>query len=76
MPDCLNPASGELLQTIEVPAPQVTACAFGGPELNKLYITTARIGLGDETLAKYPHAGSLFVAEPGVTGYEAFEFKG
>lgn len=71
-----NPTSGELLQTIEVPSPQVTACAFGGPELDQLYITSARNNLDEETLAKYPHAGGLFVAEPGVQGIEAYEFKG
>lgn len=71
-----NPVSGQLLQTIEIPAPQVTACAFSGPNLDRLYITTARNNLDEATLAQYPHAGSLFVVEPGVQGLEAFEFKG
>jgi sugar lactone lactonase YvrE len=71
-----NPTKGELLQTIEVPALQVTACAFGGPNLDQLYITTARHNLDEATLAKYPHAGGLFVVEPGAQGIEAYEFKG
>ena len=71
-----NPTSGDLLQTIEIPALQVTACAFGGPNLDQLYITTARNDLDEATLAKYPHAGGLFMVEPGVQGIEAYEFKG
>ena len=44
--------------------------------LDELYITSARIGLSDEALAKQPHAGSIFVARPGVRGLPAFEFAG
>lgn len=71
-----DPTSGELLQTISVPATQVTACAFGGPDLDQLYITTARIRLDEQALADQPHAGGLFRARPGVRGVEAYEFAG
>ena len=73
---CWDPQRAELLETVMVPAPQVTACAFGGPNLDQLYITTARNGLDDATLAEYPHAGSLFLAAPGARGVPAFAFKG
>jgi sugar lactone lactonase YvrE len=71
-----DPASGQLLQSIELPVSQVTACAFGGPNLDELYITSARIGLDDAALAGEPLAGGLFKARPGVKGTEAFEFAG
>jgi sugar lactone lactonase YvrE len=71
-----DPASGRFLQSIELPVSQVTACAFGGPNLDELYITSARIGLDTATLAREPLAGGLFVARPGVKGTEAFEFAG
>ena len=71
-----NPASGELIGTIHVPASQVTACAFGGPDLSDLYITTARFELDEEALQQEPAAGGLFVATPGVKGVKAFEFAG
>jgi sugar lactone lactonase YvrE len=71
-----NPVSGELLQVVEVPAPNVTSCAFSGPNLDQLYITTARNGLSEELLAKHPLAGGLFRAEVGVTGLPAFGFAG
>jgi len=73
---CWDPVRAELVETIRVPAPQVTACAFGGPNLDQLYITTARNGLDDATLAEYPHAGSLFVVTPGARGVPAFAFNG
>ncbi len=73
---CWNPESGELLRTIDVPAKNVTSCAFGDNDLGTLYITTARIGTGEEDLKKFPHAGGLFKVRPGVKGVEAFFFKG
>ncbi|MFR0352393.1 SMP-30/gluconolactonase/LRE family protein [Streptomyces sediminimaris] len=52
---------GELDRAIELPTPRVTACAFGGPDLTDLYITTARVGL----VRPHPLAGSLLVV-PGA----------
>ncbi|MCX7804455.1 MAG: SMP-30/gluconolactonase/LRE family protein, partial [Planctomycetota bacterium] len=71
-----DPKSGRLLQTIKVPADLTTSCAFGGPGMDVLYITTARTGLKPETLASQPHAGGIFAVRPGVAGIEAFEFAG
>lgn len=71
-----NPESGELIQRIDVPALNVTACAFGGENLEKLYITTASVGMSEEQLEEYPLAGSLFVAEPGVRGVPADFYRG
>lgn len=52
---------GTLDHVITLPTPRVTACAFGGPDLTDLYITTARVGLD----APHPVAGSLLVV-PGA----------
>ncbi len=71
-----NPESGELLNTIQLPVSQVTACAFGGPNLDELYITCARTGLSDEELTTQPLAGSLFKAKPGVKGLAPNRYKG
>lgn len=71
-----NPETGEALQTVRVPAPNTSACAFGGPNLDQLYITTARHHVDAATLAQYPLTGGLFVADVGVKGVEAFEFGG
>ena len=66
-----DPRTGQQLATVTVPTPLVTSCAFGGPRLDRLYITTARRDATATTLA-----GGLFCAEVGVKGLEAFEFAG
>jgi len=71
-----NPADGSLLATVPVPADRVTCPAFGGSDLDVLYITTARFGVDEETLARQPHAGSLFALRPGVCGLPSHEFAG
>ena len=63
-----NPNTGELLQKIDVPALNVTALAFGGENLDELYITTASLWMPDGEGDKYPEAGKTFVIKPGVKG--------
>ena len=69
-----SPETGELLATIEVPAPLVTSCAFGDSDLSTLYITTARTDLNDEQQTMYPHSGGVFSAKPGVRGVAPYLF--
>lgn len=71
----VDPVKGELLGEITVPARRVTSCAFGGEELNRLYITTSRPAREAE-LEGQPHAGGLFVAETPVRGLPANAFAG
>ena len=72
---CFNPENGELLRKIEVPAKNVTSCAFGGDDLGTLYITTARESTSDEDLEHFPHAGGVFKVRPGVKGVKAHFFN-
>lgn len=64
---------GKLDQVVELPVKKVTACTFGGLNLDELFITTSREGLqpGDQ-----PPAGSLFRADAGVRGVPVREFAG
>ena len=64
---------GVLDEVVELPVTKVTACTFGGPKLEELFITTSREGLepGDE-----PLAGSLFRAPVGGRGLPTREFAG
>ena len=64
---------GTLDAVVEVPPAQVTACAFGGPGLDELYITTSREGLPDDA---DPQAGALFRVKPGVRGLPLGTFAG
>ena len=59
---------GKKASHIDVPVPTATCMAFGGPDLDRLFITTAKKGLSPGQLAKYPEAGDLFVVEAGVRG--------
>jgi sugar lactone lactonase YvrE len=71
-----DPGTGEVLEMVPVPAGNVTSCAFGGPSLDRLYITTARQKLDAEALARHPHSGGLFAVTPGVHGLPAGEYGG
>jgi len=71
-----NPDTSEVMETIEVPATDPTACAFGGENLDELYITTARTGLTEEQLHREPHSGGLFRVKPGSVGTLTYRFKG
>lgn len=68
-----DPATGERTAYVEVPAANVTSCAFGGPDLRTLFITTASGGREHPGL---PHSGCLFTCRPGVTGLQPHRFKG
>ena len=71
-----HPADGSLLQTIPLPVSRVTACAFGGPGLDQLFITSASQGMSPADWQQEPHAGGLFVCEPGVRGVPSYRFGG
>lgn len=73
---CWDPVSGDLLELIDVPAPHVSSCAFGGPALDTLFITTARHEMDAAALEKYPLSGGLFAVQPGVRGVEAAFYEG
>lgn len=65
---------GSELSVVRLPVVQPSACAFGGPQLDRLFITSARDGLNlvDDDLD-----GSLFVIDdPGVAGLPATPFGG
>ena len=70
-----DPETGKLIRKIEVPAKNVTSCAFGDNDLGTLYITTARENTSDKDLERFPHAGGVFKIRPGVKGVNAFYFN-
>jgi len=71
-----DPATGRLLQRIGLPASRVTSCAFGGPGLDELYVTTAWTRLDPDRRSAQPLAGGLFRVRPGVKGVPAAAFAG
>ncbi|HZG45679.1 MAG TPA: SMP-30/gluconolactonase/LRE family protein, partial [Allosphingosinicella sp.] len=68
--------AGQRLAELRVPAQRPTSCAFGGPDLDQLFITTASRDLTAEERARQPCAGGLFMTSPGVTGLAEPLFAG
>jgi sugar lactone lactonase YvrE len=67
---------GRLLQRVKVPTAMVSSCAFAGPDLDVLCITSASGGLMKRQHEEQPHAGAIFVCSPGVQGLPAAQFNG
>ena len=63
-----NPETGQLLTKIDVPAPQITSCAFAGEDLNYLMITTARENMSTSALEQFPSSGDVFIAKTEING--------
>lgn len=71
-----DPKTGRQIAKIELPVARVTACCFGGDQLDELYLTTASTRLDAAALARQPLAGALFRVKPGVGGFAPFEYRG
>lgn len=68
--------NGRIDLEVQVPAQNVTSCAFGGENLGHLYITTARLTLSEKERKNQPLAGDLFRIEVGVKGMTEPKFTG
>jgi sugar lactone lactonase YvrE len=64
---------GVLDGVVELPVAKVTACTFGGDDLDQLFITTSREHLAEGV---QPSAGSLYTCKPGVVGLPVLPFAG
>jgi sugar lactone lactonase YvrE len=68
-------ADGVLRQELIVPAAQTTCCAFAGPGLHRLYVTTATEDFSDEQRRADPAAGLLYRVETLATGLPAARYR-
>ncbi|MGY8827482.1 MAG: SMP-30/gluconolactonase/LRE family protein [Candidatus Latescibacterota bacterium] len=71
-----DPHSGALLRELSMPFSNVTSCAFGGENLDELYITSACQQMDEATLAQQPLAGSLVKIDPGCRGVVSVAYAG
>lgn len=60
--------SGQQTALHLLPVSQPTCLAFGGPDLDLLFVTTARQGLTEEQLKAEPDAGSLLIYQSPYQG--------
>lgn len=68
--------AGKVEREIRLPVACPTSCAFGGENLDELYITTAWTALSEEQKKNQPYAGSLFRVRTGIKGLERPKFAG
>jgi sugar lactone lactonase YvrE len=67
---------GTLDGVLHLPVTHPTTCAFGGPALDELYITSATIKLSDDERRRQPLAGAVIRCRPGVAGRASHAFGG
>ncbi len=66
---------GALLETLTVPAAQSTSCAFAGPGLHRLYVTSATENWNDAQRREDPAAGLVYRFDTDATGRPASPFR-
>jgi sugar lactone lactonase YvrE len=66
---------GELRQALLIPATETTSCAFAGPGLSWLYVTTATEDWSNEQRQAEPTAGLVYRSETDTTGRPAEPFR-
>ena len=67
---------GETLAEYPIPAMCPTMCAFGGPELTTLYVTSARQMREPDELARLPQSGGIFAMTVAIPGLPEPAFAG
>lgn len=67
-------ARGARTHRFDLPASQATCPAFGGTGLDRLFVTSARIGLGADALQSEPAAGGVFELRTGLRGLPEARF--
>ncbi len=66
---------GALREVRSIPARECTCCAFAGPGLTRLYVTTATEGWTDEQRRAEPAAGLVYRLDTDATGRPAAPFR-
>ncbi len=61
---------GKRERAVTLPASQITSCTFAGPELDRMFVTSAAEGVHEDS------GGSLFEVDPGCRGLPTQLFRG
>ncbi len=72
---CIS-TGGEVLDVVEVDAPNVTCPEFVGADLDRMVITTARFRMADVDRAASPDSGAVFVVDLPVSGLPVGTWQG
>jgi sugar lactone lactonase YvrE len=71
-----DPRAGRFIEAIDIPVRKVTSCAFGGADMDELFITTDRRMLTPAEIEIQSGAGRVFKAKTGTTGAKSYRFGG
>ena len=66
--------NGEFDRIVELPCSWPTSCTFGGPDLDQLFVTSARFTMDEDHLRANPEEGGLFAVDVGVRGRRSNRF--
>lgn len=69
-------STGKFIRLLDLPCASPTSCAFGGPELRQLYVTSSRFGMTSGEIAARPQEGGLFVLDLDKAGLPPNAFAG
>jgi sugar lactone lactonase YvrE len=67
---------GRIDRVVEMPVPQPSCPAFGGADLDVLYVSSAAIGTSGADFARAPDGGGVFALDVGVRGLPVSRFAG
>lgn len=70
-----DPENARIIEKVDIPVPQPTSCAFGGVDLDILFITSASIKLPKKDLQDHPESGGLFAVQTGTRGKKTDFFR-
>ncbi len=68
--------AGAVDRLVGMPVSRPTSCAFAGPDLDILVVTSGTAGMDEAARAAEPLAGGLFAFDPGVKGAPVGTFGG
>ena len=67
-------SKAKLIHRIQLPAKNITNCAFGGQNNNELFITSATKGMNKAELRKFRYSGFLFSVKTNTRGFVQKKF--
>lgn len=67
---------GTVDRVVPLPVPRPTRCAFVGPDLDRLAVTSARMGMSEAELAAAPLSGRVLLLDPAARGLAPTPYRG
>ena len=66
---------GKKIHRINLPAKNITNCAFGGKQNSELFVTSALKGMKTSEIKKYKFSGRLFKIQTNIRGIEQKKYN-